>query len=66
MSQQRSTSAGQCPVMHGGATSEAMANKTWWPNALTSTFFINTTVNPPPLTSTLIITPNSKRSISNP
>ncbi|WP_025739711.1 catalase/peroxidase HPI [Salinivibrio socompensis] len=34
MSQQRSTSAGQCPVMHGGATSEAMANKTWWPNAL--------------------------------
>ncbi len=27
MSQQRSTSAGQCPVMHGGATSEAMAKQ---------------------------------------
>ncbi|OOF08409.1 catalase/peroxidase HPI [Salinivibrio sp. PR5] len=34
MSQQGSTSVGQCPVMHGGATSEAMAHKTWWPNAL--------------------------------
>ncbi|OOF13157.1 catalase-peroxidase [Salinivibrio sp. MA427] len=34
MSQQRSTSGGQCPVMHGGATSEEMAHKTWWPNAL--------------------------------
>lgn len=34
MSQQRSTSGGQCPVMHGSKTSEAMAHKTWWPNAL--------------------------------
>ena len=34
MSQQRSTSVGQCPVMHGGATSEEMAHKTWWPNTL--------------------------------
>ncbi|OOE79438.1 catalase/peroxidase HPI [Salinivibrio sp. ML198] len=34
MSQQGSTSGGQCPVMHGSKTSEAMAHKTWWPNAL--------------------------------
>ncbi|OOE78534.1 catalase/peroxidase HPI [Salinivibrio sp. PR6] len=34
MSQQRSTTGGQCPVMHGSKTSEAMAHKTWWPNAL--------------------------------
>ncbi|OOE32845.1 catalase/peroxidase HPI [Salinivibrio kushneri] len=34
MSQQRPTSGGQCPVMHGSTTSEAMAHKTWWPNAL--------------------------------
>lgn len=34
MSQQRSTTGGQCPVMHGSKTSEVMAHKTWWPNAL--------------------------------
>lgn len=26
--------AGQCPVMHGGNTSAAMANMNWWPKAL--------------------------------
>ncbi|MEQ1438993.1 catalase/peroxidase HPI [Fontimonas sp. SYSU GA230001] len=26
--------SGQCPVMHGGATSNAMANHDWWPKAL--------------------------------
>ncbi len=25
---------GQCPVMHGGATSASMANMDWWPKAL--------------------------------
>ncbi|WP_101100956.1 catalase/peroxidase HPI [Macromonas bipunctata] len=25
---------GQCPVMHGGATSASMASQTWWPKAL--------------------------------
>jgi catalase-peroxidase len=27
-------SAGQCPVMHGGATSASMSNMEWWPKAL--------------------------------
>ena len=27
-------SGGQCPVMHGGATSASMANMDWWPKAL--------------------------------
>ncbi|MDF1721981.1 MAG: catalase/peroxidase HPI [Minwuia sp.] len=26
--------AGQCPVMHGGNTTTAMSNMSWWPNAL--------------------------------
>ena len=26
--------AGQCPVMHGGATSTEMSNMAWWPKAL--------------------------------
>jgi len=26
--------AGQCPVMHGGATSSGTSNMDWWPNAL--------------------------------
>jgi catalase-peroxidase len=25
---------GQCPVMHGGATSSGMSNMEWWPKAL--------------------------------
>ena len=25
---------GQCPVMHGGATSAGIANMDWWPKAL--------------------------------
>ena len=28
------TSGGQCPVMHGGATSASTANMDWWPKAL--------------------------------
>ena len=28
------TSGGQCPVMHGGATSANMASMDWWPKAL--------------------------------
>ena len=28
------TSPGQCPVMHGGATSASMAHMDWWPKAL--------------------------------
>ncbi|MEQ8661143.1 MAG: peroxidase family protein, partial [Gammaproteobacteria bacterium] len=27
-------SAGQCPVMHGGATRAGSSNMDWWPNAL--------------------------------
>ncbi len=27
-------SAGKCPVMHGGATSNASSNMAWWPKAL--------------------------------
>ena len=28
------SSAGKCPVMHGGATSTGMSNMEWWPKAL--------------------------------
>jgi catalase-peroxidase len=28
------TTAGQCPVMHGGNTSAGKSNMAWWPNAL--------------------------------
>lgn len=28
------TTAGKCPVMHGGATSGGMSNMEWWPKAL--------------------------------
>lgn len=28
------SSAGKCPVMHGGATSADMSNMEWWPKAL--------------------------------
>ncbi len=28
------SSAGKCPVMHGGATSTGMSNMDWWPKAL--------------------------------
>jgi catalase-peroxidase len=28
------TSAGKCPVVHGGATNESMANMEWWPENL--------------------------------
>ncbi|MEK8085745.1 catalase/peroxidase HPI [Aquabacterium sp. A3] len=30
----KQTSSGQCPVMHGGMTSAGMAKMDWWPNAL--------------------------------
>jgi len=34
MDNNATTSSGQCPVMHGGATSAGMANMDWWPKAL--------------------------------
>jgi catalase-peroxidase len=34
MEKNNSSSAGKCPVMHGGATSSEMANMEWWPKAL--------------------------------
>jgi catalase-peroxidase len=34
MEKNNSSSAGKCPVMHGGATSSDMANMEWWPKAL--------------------------------
>ena len=34
MANQELNSAGQCPVMHGGATSARMASMDWWPKAL--------------------------------
>ena len=34
MSNQDVSSAGKCPVMHGGATSVGMSNRDWWPKAL--------------------------------
>jgi catalase-peroxidase len=34
MDKNTATSAGKCPVMHGGATSANQTNANWWPNAL--------------------------------
>ena len=34
MSNKDVSSAGKCPVMHGGATSVGMSNRDWWPKAL--------------------------------
>ena len=34
MSSKGSSSSGQCPVMHGGATSANQSNADWWPKAL--------------------------------
>ena len=28
------SSAGKCPVMHGGATESSMSNVEWWPKSL--------------------------------
>ena len=34
MSNDKPTSSGKCPVMHGGATATGMSNMDWWPKAL--------------------------------
>ena len=34
MDKNTATSAGKCPVMHGGATSASQTHANWWPNAL--------------------------------
>ncbi len=34
MENKDASSAGQCPVMHGGATSASMTHMDWWPKAL--------------------------------
>ncbi|MDY0012994.1 MAG: catalase/peroxidase HPI [Rhodocyclaceae bacterium] len=34
MENKEASSAGKCPVMHGGATSAGMTNMDWWPKAL--------------------------------
>ncbi|OAJ95194.1 catalase/peroxidase HPI [Vibrio bivalvicida] len=34
MEHKNSNNGGQCPVMHGGATSSNSSNVAWWPNAL--------------------------------
>ncbi|PRD68846.1 catalase/peroxidase HPI [Malikia spinosa] len=34
MENKQASSAGTCPVMHGGATSAGMVNMDWWPKAL--------------------------------
>ncbi|MDN3611926.1 catalase/peroxidase HPI [Vibrio ostreicida] len=34
MEHKHSNTGGQCPVMHGGATSSQQSNVAWWPNAL--------------------------------
>ena len=34
MDQNNASSAGKCPVMHGGATSASMQTMAWWPKAL--------------------------------
>jgi len=34
MDQKNASSAGKCPVMHGGATSAGVSNMEWWPKAL--------------------------------
>jgi catalase-peroxidase len=34
MNDDKTTSSGKCPVMHGGATESSMTNMTWWPKSL--------------------------------
>ena len=34
MEHKHSKSGGQCPVMHGGATSSDASNVAWWPKTL--------------------------------
>ena len=34
MADKHTSSAGKCPVMHGGATSAGLSNMDWWPKAL--------------------------------
>lgn len=34
MEHNKAGSSGQCPVMHGGATSAGISNMDWWPKAL--------------------------------
>ncbi|KXB30835.1 peroxidase [Dechloromonas denitrificans] len=34
MDQKHASSAGKCPVMHGGATTASISNTEWWPKAL--------------------------------
>ncbi len=34
MNDDKTTSGGKCPVMHGGATESSMTNMTWWPKSL--------------------------------
>ena len=34
MDNERTTTGGKCPVMHGGATSASAASQNWWPKAL--------------------------------
>lgn len=34
MEHKNANGGGQCPVMHGGATSSSSSNVAWWPNAL--------------------------------
>ena len=34
MDNERTTTGGKCPVMHGGATSASAASHNWWPKAL--------------------------------
>jgi catalase-peroxidase len=34
MNDKTTTTAGKCPVMHGGATKSSMSNMGWWPKAL--------------------------------
>ena len=34
MDNERTTTGGKCPVMHGGATSASVSNVNWWPKAL--------------------------------
>ncbi len=34
MNDNRTTTSGKCPVMHGGVTTTRMSNREWWPKAL--------------------------------
>lgn len=34
MSQNNNSSAGKCPVMHGGSTASGQSNMSWWPESL--------------------------------